>query len=387
MSSETFDNIFLNLSKEAGRLRFAEGGFGWKLNKADADKFTLDARNFGPAQWSRVARGYEVRIVDRSNSHVVQLDGFDQTDYDRLAKLFRSWYSAALESREHSLRGWNWGRAELGKTELQFTVANRPAFEIPYTEISNTNLTGRNEVALEFAPSNDGDKNLGFARPAGSRAGAGKDQLVEMRFFVPGTTTTRKRAAGSTKSDDDDNDDDDDDNKSHNDADEGEEKNAATIFYEGLVDRANIGDAAGDAIAQFLEVLHLTPRGRFDIDMYSSSLRLRGKTYDYKIQYDAIKKFMLLPKPDDLHHLLCLGLDPPLQQGQTRYPFVVMQFKRDEEVSIELNMTAEQIEQASAKSSGRLKAHYEQPMHLVIADVFTGLTNKKVTMPAKSFQT
>ncbi len=80
-------------------------------------------------------------------------------------------------------------------------------------------------------------------------------------------------------------------------------------------------------------------RGRFDVDMYENSFRLRGKTYDYKIQYDHIKKFMLLPKPDELHTLITIGLDPPLRQGQTRYPFLVMQFKREEEVIIELNMT------------------------------------------------
>lgn len=66
---------------------------------------------------------------------------------------------------------------------------------------------------------------------------------------------------------------------------------------------------------------------------------MRGKTYDYKIQYEHIKKFMVLPKPDELHTLISVGLDPPLRQGQTRYPFLVMQFKREEEVSIELNMT------------------------------------------------
>lgn len=73
--------------------------------------------------------------------------------------------------------------------------------------------------------------------------------------------------------------------------------------------------------------------------MYENSFRLRGKTYDYKIPYDNIKKFMVLPKPDDLHFLITIGLDPPLRQGQTRYPFLVMQFKKDEEVTIELNMT------------------------------------------------
>lgn len=40
-----------------------------------------------------------------------------------------------------------------------------------------------------------------------------------------------------------------------------------------------------------------------------------------------------------MHTLIVLGLDPPLRQGQTRYPFLVMQLKLDEEISLELNMT------------------------------------------------
>lgn len=123
-------------------------------------------------------------------------------------------------------------------------------------------------------------------------------------------------------------------------------------------------------------------RGRFDIDMYENSFRLRGKTYDYKIQYEAIKKFMVLPKPDEMHYMICIGLDPPLRQGQTRYPFLVMQFKRDEEVTIDLNMTDDLL---NDKYKGKLEAHYEQPLYAVVTQVFRGLAGKKVNKPADGF--
>lgn len=116
--------------------------------------------------------------------------------------------------------------------------------------------------------------------------------------------------------------------------------------------------------------------------MYENSFRLRGKTYDYKIQYDAIKKFMILPKPDETHFMICIGLDPPLRQGQTRYPFLVMQFKKDEEVTIDLNMTEELLKE---KYEGKLLPHYEQPLHQVVTQVFRGLAGKKVNQPAKDF--
>jgi len=75
------------------------------------------------------------------------------------------------------------------------------------------------------------------------------------------------------------------------------------------------------------------------VDMYENSFRLRGKTYDYKIPYDNVKKFFLLPKPDDVHHLLVFGLEPALRQGQTKYPFLVLQFLREEELECDLNIT------------------------------------------------
>jgi structure-specific recognition protein 1 len=322
------------------------------------------------AQWSRAARGYELKIYAR-NTGVVQLDGFKQEDFDTISKCFKVWYGVPFEHKEHALRGWNWGKNELGRSELAFNVRNQPAFEIPYTEISNTNLAGKNEVAVEFSLPADGEETgtngqLGGARAKGKKMGGAADQLTEIRFYIPGT---EKKSKGGDEDGDD--------------AEEGgdEEQNAANLFYETLMMKAEIGEVAGDTYATFQDILHLTPRGRFDIDLYESSFRLRGKTYDYKISYESTKRFFLLPKPDDMHQLLCVGLDPPLRQGQTRYPFLVMQFKKDEEVQIELNMTDEQL----LKFSGKLQAKYEAPIGSVISKIFHGLTNKRVVQPSLDF--
>ena len=276
-----------------------------------------------------------------------------------------------LVQRDHALRGWNWGKSELGRNELAFNVRNQPAFEIPYTEISNTNLAGKNEVAVEFsAPANSEDTgtngHLGGARAKGKKMGGAVDQLTEMRFYIPGTETRKAK---------------DKDGEEASDGDE-EEQNAANLFYEELMNKADIGEVAGDTYATFLEILHLTPRGRFDIDLYEKSFRLRGKTYDYKISYDSAKRFFVLPKPDDMHQLLCIGLDPPLRQGQTRYPFIVMQFKREEEVNIELNMTDDDL---ATKYAGKLQARYEAPIGTVIAKIFHGLTGKRLIQPSHDF--
>ncbi|WEW58855.1 FACT complex subunit [Emydomyces testavorans] len=354
---------------KAGKCKLAESGLGWKPS-GGGDTFTLDKSNIGAAQWSRAAKGYELKILPRTGG-VIQLDGFDQEDLERTSKAFKLWYGVNLENREHALRGWNWGKADFGKAELSFNVQNRPAFEIPYSEISNTNLAGRNEVAVEFSLPTEGAANgvngqPGSTKNRGKKAGAGKDELVEMRFYIPGTAV-KEQAEGDEQSVD---------------GEEVEEQNAANLFYETLMDKAEIGEVAGDTFATFPDVLHLTPRGRFDIDMYESSLRLRGKTYDYKIQYQSIKKFFLLPKNDDTHTLITVGLDPPLRQGQTRYPFLVMQLKLDDEYHLDLNMTEELLQ---TRYKDKLQAHYEEPIHQVITKVFRGLSGKKVIMPSKDF--
>ena len=75
-SSESFDNIYLDLSRENGKCRFAENGFGWKPANG-GDTFTLDHSNIASAQWSRASKGYEVKILQRT-SGIIQLDGFLQ---------------------------------------------------------------------------------------------------------------------------------------------------------------------------------------------------------------------------------------------------------------------------------------------------------------------
>ena len=306
---------------------------------------------------------------------MLQLDGFEQEDFDRASKAFKIWYGVNLESKEHALRGWNWGKAEFGRAELAFNVQNRPAFEIPYAEISNTNLAGKNEIAVEFNLDDQPKENgvnghkAGATKNRGRKAAAPRDELVEMRFYIPGTLSKKEvngEDPGSGEEEDG----------------EEEEQNAANFFYETLMDKAQIGDVAGATIATFQDVLHLTPRGRFDIDLYENSFRLRGKTYDYKIQYESIKKFFLLPKNDEMHTLITMGLEPPLRQGQTRYPFIVMQLKLDDEINLDLNLTEETIE---TKYKDKLEPHYEAPIHHVIAKLFKGLSGKKIIMPSKDF--
>lgn len=121
-------------------------------------------------------------------------------------------------------------------------------------------------MSLEFVPS--GAKKASRTAP---------DEMVEIRVYVPGThTKLRGSDAGSQKSDAEDED--------------AGEVSAAQAFHH---DQAEIGQVSGDLV---LSVLVLTPRGRYNVDMFLDFLRLRGKTYHYKIVYSSISKLFLPPQ-------------------------------------------------------------------------------------------
>lgn len=238
--------------------------------------------------------------------------------------------------------------------DLAFEVQHKTAFELPLSQVANSNIAGKNEVSIEFMPKTFEGNN---ARDP--------DELVEIRFYVPGKS---KKPKGSDAGSDEEPETDVDE--------EGNEISAAEAMHNMIKDKADIGAAVGDSIVVFEDVLVLTPRGRFSLEFFHESLRLLGKSTDYRVPFSSINRIFLLPKLDDIHIQLVLGLDPPIRQGATRYPFLVAQWPKDEEVDAELNLDDDEI----AKYPD-LQKKYEAPTFQVISRVLKSLTGKKVTPP------
>lgn len=168
-------------------------------------------------------------------------------------------------------------------------------------------MAGKNEVAVEFAlPANGDDTGtngaLGGARGKGKKAGGGKDQLVEMRFYIPGVTTKKEALEGEDAASDV----------------EGaeEEQNAANLFYDTLMEKAEIGEVAGDTFATFLDVLHLTPRygnrnffGDFT-DNLQRTIRYRYVRELLQTSWQDIRLQDPIRQPEEVH-------DPPQARRPT----------------------------------------------------------------------
>ncbi|KAJ3012685.1 UNVERIFIED_CONTAM: FACT complex subunit [Siphonaria sp. JEL0065] len=91
----------------------------------------------------------------------------------------------------------------------------------------------------------------------------------------------------------------------------------------------------------------------------------------------------LLPKPDELHTMFVIQLDPPLRQGQTRYPFLVFQFDRDEEIDAEIKLDQEAI---TAQYDTRLRKDYDGPVFMVVSEIFKALANINIITPGMSYK-
>ncbi|KAL5524359.1 POB3 [Sanghuangporus sanghuang] len=339
-----FDNIYHELEPQVGKFRMAASGMAW-MNSETKAVVSVPAGEIKWAQWMRVARNFRLRIGLKEKGKRENFDGFMRDDHDKLTSLMKQHYGIILETKEITFKGWNWGATDFQGQDLAFLVSNKTAFELPLQKVANSNIAGRTEVSLEFATS-------AASRPSKSAA----DELVEIRFYVPGTSTKETGSdAGEEQGEGDE-----------------EETSAAQAFHDAVKEKADLGEVSGDMIVNFEEILVLTPRGRYDMDMFPDFLRLRGKTYDYKINYDGISKLFLLPK-DDQHVLFILSLMNPIRQGQTRYHFLVMQFDREEEIKAELNIDDEELEKYE-----KLQKSYESSSFEVVSSIFRSLSRNKI---------
>lgn len=138
-----------------------------------------------------------------------------------------------------------------------------------------------------------------------------------MRFYVPNTEIQEedkeelkeeeekkkgKAKKGSSQDEDED-------------EEEEEQITPAKVLNEKIIKAANIGEFAGEMITTLPELPMIIPRGKYSFDLFSTFMKLHGRTNDYKILYKDISKCFLVPKPDGIHMAYIMQLKAPLRQG------------------------------------------------------------------------
>ncbi|XP_029918186.1 FACT complex subunit SSRP1a isoform X2 [Myripristis murdjan] len=310
-----------------GRLRFSKQNVVYKSSKTGKVD-NIPAGELNLAQWRRVCLGHGIKLAT-STGHVYKYDGFRDTDFEKISEFFKANYKVELTEKDLCVKGWNWGTAKFSGPLLSFDINDSTAFEIPLSSVSQC-ATGKNEVTLEFHQNDDAEVSL-----------------MEVRFYVP---------PGQ--------------------ADEGQDPVEA--FAQNVLSKADVIQATGDAVCIFKELQCLTPRGRYDIRIYPTFLHLHGKTFDYKIPYTTVLRLFLLPHKDQRQMFFVISLDPPIKQGQTRYHFLILLFSKEEDISLTLNMSEEDVER---RFEGKLSKNMSGSLYEMVSRVMKALVNRKITVP------
>uniref|UniRef100_A0A8C9WUL7 FACT complex subunit SSRP1 n=1 Tax=Sander lucioperca TaxID=283035 RepID=A0A8C9WUL7_SANLU len=305
-----------------GRLRFSKQNVVYKSSKTGKVD-SIQAGELTLAQWRRVCLGHGIKL-GTSSGHVYKYDGFRDTDFEKISEFFKANYKVELTEKDMCVKGWNWGTAKFSGPLLSFEVNDSTAFEVPLSNVSQC-ATGKNEVTLEFHQNDDTEVSL-----------------MEVRFYVP-----------PSQSD--------------------ERQDPVEAFAENVLSKADVIQATGDAVCIFKELQCLTPRGRYDIRIYPTFLHLHGKTFDYKIPYTTVLRLFLLPHKDQRQMFFVISLDPPIKQGQTRYHFLILLFSKEEDLTLTLNMSEEDVER---RFEGKLSKNMSGSLYEMVSRVMKALVNQ-----------
>lgn len=102
---------------------------------------------------------------------------------------------------------------------------------------------------------------------------------------------------------------------------------------------AEVESEKDQAIVTLPDILLATPRGRYEIKVFPNHLSFHGKSYDYKIPLKTIMRMFLLSHKDGRHMYFVLHINPPIRQGQTRYPFLVLEISKEDYIELDLCLT------------------------------------------------
>lgn len=311
---------------QPGRLKLQSSGVIFKNIKTGiVEQFS--SSDIEEVHWLVRARGHCLKFVLNSGN-IHRFDGIRESEFEKLQSFVKKSYSVSLEKKDLSIKGWNWGLAKFTANSLEFEVSGQNAFDIPLGNVSHS-ITGKNEVTLEFHQNDDAAVSL-----------------MELRFHIP--------------------------------ADSNPETDSVQEFYNNVVSKADIIQATGESLTIFQEVQCLTPRGRYDIKIYPTFFQLHGKTFDYKIPFTTILRFFLLPHRDNRQMFFVVSLDPPIKQGQTRYPFLIILFNKEDETTLELSISDEDLKD---KYDGKLEREMSGPEYEIVSRVMKAVVNKKITVP------
>lgn len=157
-------------------------------------------------------------------------------------------------------------------------------------------------------------------------------------------------------------------------------RDATTLKEE--INKITSSSNLGDAIAVLNEVQMVYPRGKININFLKSIFKISGPSHDYKIQYNHINRAFILPKQDGVNMAFVVGLTTPMRQGNTNYPFIVFQIKKNTITNLELNLPENETERNKILKNP-IENTINADLYDIMAKLFKSIIGVGVIIPGK----
>eukprot|EP01147_Barroeca_monosierra_P002940 gene2941-8177_t len=326
-------------NRNPGNIRFAPQGLAFKGEGMKKTESVLKADMLS-AETKRVAKGHQLRIKLKSGGQAT-FEGFKSDEMNQILEFFKTNYGIEIKIVELSLKGHNSGIPKFHDTFLSFDIDGKPAFELPLNVVKSASAQ-KFEANVDFLVDTEKDDEL--------------QQIESMRFVVipePGMDDFERTEE----------------------------------FVESIKARASIIETTSKPICSFSTLLFPVPYGRFDVDFFPTFIQLRGLSYNHRIFYENIVDILQLPRVED-GQFIVLSVDPPLRHGQTRHPHILLQFSRDDEGEVEINLDNEDVRHQlsllfeSVAADDATEVTREGQIADIICDLLKGLSRRKIVKPS-----
>ena len=150
-------------------------------------------------------------------------------------------------------------------------------------------------------------------------------------------------------------------------------------IYKSIKDNIKEDESGDPNICSFMDIPFVVPRGKYNTNFTEKTIKLHGASYNYTIGMKNILKAFWLELPEKSIGYFVIGFDKPLIQGQTDYKFVVIQFKTEDELEIEMEPRYDEVPKINEKIERQISGKY----HEVFTQVFKVFVGINVVAPSE----
>ena len=326
-----------------GVFKITSDSVSW-TNPDAGDENKIAASDLKAASWMTLHTGCVLQLEMKGGASA-RYTGFKSTDLNTFKEHFKKHYKIDVEKGELASTGQNWGNLSLTSHSIVLSgtgsAESKTVLELPMADVSQCAVPQNDEMEVQFMEDNSANK---------------VDTVVSMRLYVPKGASVSGLSAKEN--------------------DEDEAVDDVADLQKEIINRCGLGANTGDAIVEFEEKIgnFLTPRGRYRMELYAKEMRLRGKTYDFTIQYKHISKLFLLPRKEN-HYAFVISLSVPIRQGASRYQHLVMNVSNEKYIA-QLNLNQDELDELY--DQGKLSPEMTGELYKVAAKIFRNVIGKKI---------